>query len=150
MSEKKNTAAEHFEDWIRERLRDKGYDVPEEHVRLEKYEYDVIAVHEKSNRIVLVEAKYKDFSPSSISGKTLLQSELYDEKEGLLTEAIRQFQRHQFFVSQFDKFRKLLPINRELCDYAVDSFIVTKYRPLISKYRKIGICSANSFLERQV
>jgi hypothetical protein len=146
MSEKKNEAAGYFEGRIREQLGYKNYAVTNDAIKVDKYQYDVIAVKEDLKQILLVEAKYKDFSPSAISGKTLLEQELYDGKEGLLAEAIRQLKRHELFLSQSDRFTKLIPVKGKVEEYAVSSFIVTKYQPLISKYKTIKICSYENFI----
>ena len=129
----KNVAANSFEGWIGNELVNKKYAVTSGPIEVAKHEYDVIAVNEDLKRILLIEAKYKDFSPSAISGRTLLEQELYDDKEGLLIEAIRQLKRHDFFLSQPDRFTKLIPAIERIGNYAVSSFVVTKYQPLISK-----------------
>ncbi len=146
MGDKKNEVASYFEDWIREQLAHKEYAVTDAPLEVDGHQYDIIAVNEGLKRILLVEAKYKDFSPSAISGKTLLEQELYDDKEGLLPEAIRQSKRHEFFLSHVDRFTKRVPVKEQLNAYAVRSFVVTKYPPLISRYKMIKLCSSEDFL----
>jgi len=148
VADKKNESAVSFEGKIRDELTKKGYCTPSSSIRAGGHQYDVIAVKEDRRRVLIIEAKYKDFSPSSISGKNLLSHEVYDEQEGLLTEAITQLVRFEFFVSHPQGFLQRVQFKQPIKDYEACAFIVTKYLPLISKYRTIRICSFDDFLEK--
>lgn len=149
---KKQQAAVVFEKYVREHLRKCGFTGPEEPLIVseqnEKHEYDVIGVKESSKEIVLVEAKYRDFSPSSLTGRTLIQQELLEEDSGLLVEAIRHQARLEFFQKYFDRFEKELSLQSPRDQYSISAWIVTKHPPLISKYRQVSIIVYDEFCEK--
>ena len=146
---KKQRAASIFEEQIRKHLRECGYSVPSDPLVIsehkEKYEYDVIGVKEEKKIIYLVEAKYRDFSPSSLTGKTLIQQELMDEDNGLLIEAIKHQARLDFFYKHSDRFKCELSLSSPIDQYNVFAYIVTKHPPLISKYRRVPIVVYDDF-----
>ena len=149
---KKQQAARIFEEYIRRHLRECGLKGPDEPLVVseqnEKHEYDVIGTKEESKEIVLVEAKYRDFSPSSLTGKTLIQQELFDEDSGLLVEAIKHQARLEFFYKYFDRFKRELSLESPLDQYRVSAWIVTKHPPLISKYRQVSVVVYDEFCEK--
>ncbi len=142
---KKQEASVIFEKRIRKQLRDCGYIVSNTPLIIseqkEKYEYDVIGIKEDSKEIVLIEVKYKDPSPSSLTGKNIVQQELLDEDGGILIEAIRQQNRLDFFRKYFHRFKSELSFKLLCEDYSISAWIVTKYLPLISKFKEISISS---------
>jgi hypothetical protein len=149
---KKQQSAGIFEEHIRKHLREYGFKGPDKPLLIseqnEKYEYDVIGVKENSKELVLVEAKYRDFSPSSLTGKTLIDQELFDEDNGLLVEAIKHQARLEFFYKYFDRFKRELSLKSPLEQYLVSACLVTKHPPLISKYRQVLVVVYDDFCER--
>lgn len=149
---KKQQAARIFEDYVRKHLRECRFKGPDKPLVVseqnEKHEYDVIGVKENSKEIALVEAKYRDFSPSSLTGKTLIQQELLDEDNGLLVEAIKHQARLEFFYRHFDRFKRELSLTSPLDRYLVSAWIVTKHPPLIFKYRQVRIVVYNELCEK--
>lgn len=152
IAKKKQQVAIVFEEYVRDNLRkcrfigpDKPLVVSEQN---EKHEYDVIGVKENSKEIVLVEAKYRDFSPSSLTGRTLIQQELLDEDSGLIVEAIKHQARLEFFQKYFDRFEQELSLQSPRDQYNVSAWIVTKHPPLISKYRQVAIVVYDEFCEK--
>jgi len=148
---KKQRASEIFEDRIKKRLRYCGFTVPTEPIKVseqkESYEFDVIGVNDSSKEIVLVEAKYRDFSPSSLTGKTLIQQELLDEESGLLEEAIKQRKRLEFFRRHGRRFRRELSLKFRPDEYSVSAYVVTKHPPIISKYGQVSVMVYDKFCE---
>jgi len=146
---KKQQASEVFENYIRKHLKDCGFKGPDQPLVVseqnEKHEYDVIGVNENQRVVFLVEAKYRDLSPSSLTGKTLIQQELFDEDNGLLVEAIRHQQRLDFFHKYPDRFKRELSLESSPNEYRVYTWIVTKQIPLISKYRQVSILTYDDF-----
>lgn len=149
---KKQEASVIFEEYVRKQLRDCGYTVPNTPLTIseqkEKYEYDVIGINENSKEIVLIEVKYKDPSPSSLTGKNIVQQELLDEDGGLLIEAIRQQNRLDFFRKYFNRFKSELSLKLLCEDYSISAWIVTKHLPLISKFKEIYINMFDEFCKK--
>ena len=73
--------SEKFESWLREKVRSRGYAGPETAV-IENYEYDIIAISEEKNTIIIADAKYRDMAPSSFTGTNLLTQELLGNEAG--------------------------------------------------------------------
>ena len=148
---KKQEAAAIFEDHVRSHLKKRGFTGPEKPLviseRNEKHEYDIIGIKENSQEIVLVEAKYRDLSPSSLAGKTLVQQELLDEDNGLLAEAVKHQARLNFFDRYRERFKRELSLESLTDQYHASAWIVTKHPPLISKYRQVSIIVFDKFCE---
>ena len=149
---KKQETATIFEDHLRKHLRSSGSKVTEEPLVVsehgEKHEYDVIGVDEDSKEIVLLEAKYKDFAPSSLTGRTLIKQELLEEEYGLLVEAIKHQARLDFFQKYPKRFSRELPLESSAEEYDVSASVVTKHPPLISKYRQVAVLAYDEFCDR--
>jgi len=146
---KKQEASRIFEKYIRNHLRVCGFKVNDEPIVVsehnEQHEYDVIGVKEDTREIVLVEAKYRDFSPSSLTGETLLQQELLDQENGLLSEAIKHQARLVFFRKYPERFIHELSLKSLFKSYFVSTWIVTKHPPLISRYKQVSITVFDDF-----
>ena len=149
---KKQEAAIVFEDYLKKHLRSSGFIVPNEALVIsehnEKYEYDVIGVKEDAKEIVLVEAKYRDFSPSSLTGKTLIEQELLEEENGLFIEAIKHQARLDFLKKYPKRSKRELSVGSSPEKYNVSAWIVTKHLPLISKYRQVQVVVYDEFCEK--
>ena len=78
----KKKAADIFEAKVRNELNKYGYTGPDSAVKV-NYEYDVIGISEARKRILVIDAKFRDVSPSSISAHTLVSQELMEPEEGL-------------------------------------------------------------------
>ncbi len=143
---KKQELGKIFEQHIRDITRNNDYKVPPDSVQI-KYEYDVIGVSETNKRILLIDAKYRDFSPSAITGVNLIDHELLDEHAGLLLEVIRHQERLDYFLKHFDEFKEKIQTEGNLNDYKIKAIVVTKYPPLISKYRQVHVLDYDSFIK---
>lgn len=149
---KKQETAEIFEANIRRWLQSAGYSVQSQPLVVEfggeEYEYDVVAVDDVKERVEIVEAKFRDLSPSSLTGQTLVQQELIDPdnpEKGLLHVAIRQQKRLHFMQAHAQQFEAKLGLTKPLNKYKIRAWIVTKHPPLISKYRSVKILVWDSF-----
>ncbi len=147
---KREEASLVFEDRVRARLRESGYFVPDKSIiareESEEHEYDAIGVNEKEKKIVIIEAKYRDFSPSSISGRTLVKQELLGE-DRLLEWVVDANDKLKFFLSHADKFKGLLKFQDSLSDYSITMWIVTKHTPLIYSYQMVNVIPFSRFYE---
>lgn len=155
INRKKGKASQIFVQKIRQRLRDFSYRVfPEEGKGLivreqnEEHEFDVIAIKEKPKEVVIIEAKYKDLSPSSLTGLNLLDQEVLDPDNGLLAEAIKHQGRLDFFRKNSERFKRPLSLNSDTTEYSLTGLIVTKHIPIISSYKDISLITYYEFCER--
>jgi len=145
MQEGKEIASVVFEDEIRQELRKKDYYVPfdkEFSLYKNSYSYDIIAISDNKKKVFLIEAKYKDISPSSMNGKTLINQELMGEK-GLIAVSDKQNERLNFFKEHITDFSTAL--NKNIEDYSLNAFIITKFDPLISKRKEVILSSSEEF-----
>ncbi len=145
ITKKKQEAGEVFEHNLRVMISEHGYTGPNEAIQA-KFDYDVMKLSEVKKQIILADAKFRDPSPSSISGHTLIQQELLDQNQGLLAEAERQLERLEYFKQDPEKFRKYLNPEMDWREYEIRAYLVTKHTPLIDRYKDIGIMSASDFL----
>lgn len=145
----KKKSADIFEAKIRNELHKYGYTGPESAVKV-KYEYDVLGISEARKRILVIDAKFRDISPSSISASTLVEQELMEPKEGLCDEAERHKTRVDYFVHNRELFKQHLKPSSALCSYQVRGYIVTKHIPLISQYKDIRILSLADLIDNEL
>ena len=134
-----------FESWLREEIRSRGFAGPETAVVV-NYEYDIIALSEEKQTIIIADAKYRDMAPSSFIGPNLLTQELLGD-HALRYEADRQQQRLDYFRNNTEQFRKYLKPKQPCGEYDVQSFLVTKQIPLAHRYKEVTIIRANEFLQ---
>ncbi|MEK6843419.1 MAG: hypothetical protein AABY04_02935 [Candidatus Micrarchaeota archaeon] len=148
--EPKEKASGNFEEEIREKFRSNDWQVKKSCFRLYEntFDYDVIAVKNDKSRICLVEAKYLDIPPSSISGITLLKDKVLDE-QGEIVFANRHEERLNFFSKHFAEFKKKIPILEGTdSSTSVNAVIVYKWKPVLKKYRSISFFSLDeSFIQ---
>lgn len=137
--------ADKFEAWLREELRQRGYDGPDTAIS-EKYEYDILAISEQRKRIVVVDAKYRDMPLSSFTYDNLIRQELLGP-HALQEEAERQQLRLNYFRQNLTQFEKYLGPKEPWDQYSIDGFLVTKQVPLADGYKQIGIAEAPRFLD---
>lgn len=135
-----------FENEIRDFLKGKNYIVPfDKEFQLIKnsFFYDIITYSIEKKEVLLIEVKYKDFPPSTISGKTLIDQELKSEK-GLINFTKTQKERVEFFKTNLNEFSKKIGI--DLIEFKIKGLIVTKYTPLIYENEEIPLYSYDEFL----
>ena len=137
--------SEKFESWLREEVRSRGYAGPETAV-IENYEYDIIAISEEKNTIIIADAKYRDMAPSSFTGTNLLTQELLGN-EALRYEADRQQKRLDYFRQNTGRFERYLKPKQPWGEYDIHSFLVTKQIPLAHRYKEVKILPATVFLQ---
>lgn len=143
----KQQAADAFEAKVREEIHKRGYSGPQKAVKVRRFEYDVLGISERKKRIIIVDAKFRDLAPSSISGRNLIKQELLQPRQGLQSEAERHKERVDFFRSNPELFRKHLNPRSSWHEYEIGSYLVTKHAPLVSRYKDVGIFSISDFLE---
>lgn len=146
ITQKKEQASTIFENHIRQLLKNNGYFGPDEPFKLTKSspEYDVLKINEAPQQIVLAEAKYRDFSPSSFSGETLIEQELLQEDK-LLEHVIKQQNRLEYFLQNFHEFGNKLGVRRSINDYRIFTCLVTKHIPLITAYKDVYVKDPEGF-----
>jgi hypothetical protein len=147
---KREEASVIFEQRVRQQLRKAGFVVPEKSLKVreqnEKHEYDAIGVSEAKSQVVMAEAKYRDFAPSSICGKTLVRQELLD-RDRLLDWVADAQSKFEFFNKHGHRFKRELSLHKETKDYDADMWVVTKFKPLISKYQSVKAIDFCEFAE---
>ena len=151
----RQAAARSFEDEIRQKLLNDGFDVRpgqgEKPFRPSfdnvRREFDCVAVDRERKIIVIVEAKYEDMAPSSMSAGTMVGQLVLDKKTGLLAHAQKHDSRRKFFRRHFDGMRRRgLDLPGDLSDYTVYTLLVTKHEPLISRHMAVDILSYEKFM----
>ena len=145
----KQKMGQSFEHNIREKMSHSGYTGPAEQIR-EKYEYDILRISESKKRIVLADAKFRDISPSSISGHTLIKQELLGTSGGLIPESERQLKRLDYFKSNLERFREHLNPKSDWSQYEINAYLITKHTPLIDKYKEIHIVPYVKFVDTEL
>jgi hypothetical protein len=143
--EGKKIASNRFENEIRQKFREFGYIVPfDEEFKFNKksFAYDVISYSIEKKKIYLIEAKYRDFSPSTISGKTLIDQELSSE-DGLLEISKFHNKRLLFFKKMIDDFSRRIKV--DLKQFDIEAIVITKYTPLVYENDGIFLYSFDSF-----
>ncbi len=111
-------------------------------------DYDIIGYSEAIKEIVLIETKFKDPSPSSLSARTLVKQELTYEEDGLLPQAIKQQERYDLITQRGELFRDKLGLQNDIKEYNIRAYVVTKYTPLISRYRNVRVLSEKEIIEK--
>ncbi len=151
LNNQRKESARAFEKVIREKFRQDGYVVyPDEGDTLEpqfdgeKHEFDCVAIDDSNKIIVLADGKYGDFSPSSISGETMVKQIVLDDHDGSLLHAQDQHKRRRFFIKNFDN----MPCNvKQFWNYKIISIVITKYTPMIKKHLTTRLMSYSEFLK---
>ncbi len=144
----KQQAGTDFEYYMKEKLEKNGYRCLPPSTNICGRDYDLIAISEARGEIILAETKFRDPSPSSFSNSTLIKQEFTDERSGLLQQSMRHQERYSLFFEQAGIFKQILGLNREAVSYSVRGYVITKFKPLISRYGDILIESKREFLSR--
>jgi len=145
----KKKAADAFEAKVRNELHKYGYTGPDLAVKV-KYDYDVLKISEARKRILVIDAKFRDMSPSSISAHTLVNQELMEPEQGLYYEAERHRTRVDYFTNNLGLFKQHLNPASALRSYEIRAYLVTKHTPLISQYKNIGVLSLTDLVENEL
>ncbi len=145
IAQHKQEAGGDYEKYLKGKLEKIGYSCLPTSIDISNLDYDVVAVSESNLEIILIEAKFKDPSPSSLSGNTLIQQELVYEKYGLLPQVIRHQKRYDLLIKRGDLFQKKLGLKKNIQDYSVKAYFINKYTPLISCYGNVWVMSEKEF-----
>jgi hypothetical protein len=145
----KKKAADIFEAKVRNELHRYGYTCPESAVKV-KYDYDVLGISEARKQILVIDAKFRDISPSSISAETLVEQELMEPEEGLFYEAGRHKTRVDYLMHNVGLFKLHLKPSGLLRSYQVRPYVVTKHTPLVRQYKNIGILSLADLVNNEL
>lgn len=150
MAQHKQEASGDYENFLKDRLQKIGYCCLPVSTNIGGRDYDVVAFSESNQEILLIEAKFKDPSPSSFSRNTLLEQEFVYEEYGLLPQVIRHQERYDLLIKRRDLFQKKLRLNKNIQDYSVKAYFITKYTPLISYYGDVRVISEKEFFEKEL
>lgn len=145
----KKKGADFFEAKVRKELHEHGYTGPDSVVKV-KYEYDVLGISEAKKRILVIDAKFRDIAPSSISAHTLVKQELMEPKEGLLDETEAHAVRVDYMKQNLGMFKQHLKPVSDIHAYRIRAYVVTKHTPLISQYKGIDILSLADLVGREL
>ncbi|MCH8909947.1 MAG: hypothetical protein IH867_04325 [Chloroflexi bacterium] len=139
-----------FTEWLEKRLIGRRYTVPiKEKVFSHngvKREFDLVAVNESKNLILLIEAKYKDVPVISLNSENLVSNEL-EGKDGMLYELVRQNERKEFFVADSKRMAVECELESPFDEYAVQVFVVSKSSPILDSLDDVRWLRADKFLE---
>lgn len=150
IAQHKQEAGDSYPDFVKDKLKEIGYSCLPTSKIIGGRDYDVVAFSESNLEILLVETKFKDPSPSAFSKNTLIEQELTYEKYGLLPEVIRHQERRDLLIEKGDLFRKTLGLKKNIQDYSVKAYFLTKYTPLISYYGDVRVTSEKEFFEKEL
>jgi hypothetical protein len=150
ISEHKQEASSAYEKFFKDKLEKSGYYCLPTSINIGGLDYDVIALSESKREILLIETKFKDPSPSSLSAHTLIEQEFIYDKYGLLPQVITHQKRYDLLFQKPDLFRKNLRLEANLKDYKVKAFFITKYTPLINTYGNVLVISEKEFTEKEL
>ena len=151
LQNEREKSSEIFEQVIRNNLRERNFVVyPEEGKILKvkinniEYQYDAIAIDEKGKKIIIIEAKFRNISPASITVTNFIQNIILDSESGLLYFAKQHDKRVQFFKNNH---KKIIPEYDFLkfTDYEVCAYIIIKVTPMIDSYSSVDLISYEKF-----
>lgn len=150
MNKAKGRASEIFDERLRVFLTNLGYKVAPKPVRVkfgeDSREYDVLGCNESKRTLVLIEAKYRDITSSSFSKDRLVQQELLGD-DGVVAWAVGQQERLDLMPANPERFVEVLKLEQKVTDYKRVAFVITKFAPLISKYKDVRILSYPGFCQ---
>lgn len=139
-----------FDDWLKEKLSERNLRVPIVNRTFtadgRSFEYDLVAVSEKSKKIWLAEDKYRDIPPSSVTGVNLIAQEV-ESASGAMATAVRQRKRVGFFNEHPNLFESELDLENDLSSYDIEGVIITKSSPVLSSYEGIRFVEVTDFLD---
>ena len=147
IAQHKQEAGGNYEKFFKDKLENIGYCCLPTSTNIGGLDYDVIAFSELKQEILLIETKFKDPSPSSLSRNTLIEQELILEENGLLPQVIKHQARYDLLMREGALFQKTLRVKNNIKNYLVKVYFVTKHTPLISHYGNVQIISEKEFTE---
>lgn len=150
MAQHKQQAGSEYEKLLRDKLEKNGYSCLPASKNIGGRNYDVIAFSEPNQEILLVETKFQDLSPSSLSRNTLIEQELTDEEHGLLPQVIKHQERRDLIIERGDLFQKALGLEKNIQAYSVKAYFVTKHTPLIYHYGDVSVICEKEFFEKEL
>lgn len=150
ITQSKQKIGHDFEESIKDKLTNKGYTCLSASSKIAGKDYDIVAILEAKQEILLIETKFKDPSPSSLTKDTLITQEFLEEKYGLLPEVIKHQRRYDLLKQKGKLFEAKLKLTKNIDDYSVTAYFVTKYTPLINRYGDIQVLSEKEFLSKSL
>jgi hypothetical protein len=141
----KQQAGTEYETYLKNKLEEKGYRCMPRSTRVAGRDYDQIGISESNREILLVETKFKDPSPSSLSRHTLIDQEFTLDEDGLLPQAIKHQERYDLVFQKPLLFQAKLGLENNIADYAIKAYLVTKFTPLMNSYGNVSIMSEKQF-----
>ncbi len=139
-----------FEAYLRSKMSERGFTGPDESVITKSFEYDILMASAAQQRIVLIEAKFQDPSPSSISAHTLIKQELLVPTQGLLPIAQRQMDRLDYFNHNKAEFKQYFNSSDGWENYDIEAYVITKHSPILSRYKQVKIISVADLLKSEL
>jgi hypothetical protein len=138
-------AGTEYETYARTKLEEKGYRCMPRSTQIARRDYDQIGISESEREILLIETKFRDPSPSSFSRRTLIDQEFTADKDGLLSQAIEHQDRYDLVFEKPQLFQTKLGLKRNIADYVVKAYLVTKFTPLMHSYGNVSVMSEQQF-----
>lgn len=142
----KEEAGREYEKYFRGEFEKLGYSCLPPSTNIAGRDYDVVSFSEPSRKIFLIETKFKDPSPSSLSGRTLIDQEFINEKDGLLPQVIKHQERYELLFQNANLFQQRLGLKQNIKDFTVKAYFITKFTPLISSYGNVLVMSEKKFM----
>jgi hypothetical protein len=147
INQHREEAGKKFETYFNDRLRNSDFRCLPPSTKIAGFDYDTLAVSEPKRVILMIETKFQDPSPSSLSAKTLINQEFLDEQHGLLPQAIKQQKKYQVLKENTKLFKETMTLKNDLSAYKVKPYLVTKFTPLISRYADVAVISEKDFFQ---
>ena len=141
----KQQAGTEYETYLKTKLEEKGYHCMPRSTQVARRDYDQIGISEPERKILLVETKFRDPSPSSFSRHTLIDQEFTLAKDGLLPQVIKHQERYDLIFEKPQLFQAKLGLKSNIADYAIKAYLVTKFTPLMHSYGNVRIMSERQF-----
>lgn len=150
IAQHKQEAGDDYPNLLKDKLEKIGYCCLPTSKNIGGRDYDVLAFSESNQDILIIEAKFRDPSPSSLSARTLIEQEFIYKDDGLLPQVIRHQERYDLLIKRGDLFQKTLGLKKNIQDYSVKAYFITKYTPLISYYGDVRVISEKEFFEKEL
>jgi hypothetical protein len=150
IAQHKHEASVDYEDYLNDKLKRIGYCCLPTSTNIGGRNYDIVAFSESTLEILLIEAKFRDPSPSSFSRHTLIEQELIYEEYGLLPQVIKHQERYDLLIKKGNLFQKTLGLRKNIQNYSVKAYFITKYTPLISCYGNVRVTSEKEFEKKEL
>jgi hypothetical protein len=141
MQKPKKWNADAFEEEIAELFESRGLKTEENFQLTENSkEFDTVA-YNGDDKIFLIEDKFRDISPSSMSRETLISQEVEEEENGILDMAQAQQERYEYFLREYEDLKEEIEFLPDKEDVEIEAYIVAKWQQIISQYKDVEIIS---------